>query len=276
MRKILALILAMALVFSLSACSKDAEKDDVAENDTVAEDTVKSNVLRVGVDDTYPPMEFRNESNELIGFDVDFAKALATELGMEIEFVPIAWDGIFLGLGADKYDCIISSTSITTERMENYGFSKPYLSNGQVIVVTPGNETIKSTEDLAGKNVGVQIETTADIAAEKQNALTPFELTKYDTIMDTFLDLEAGRLDCVVVDYAVALEYATQNPEGYLITTAQLTNEPIAVCMNKEDTELIEKVNTGITSLQEAGKMKELSNTWFGDDYTSNIDEELR
>lgn len=273
MKKIISLILVLGMILSLAACTG---KEDTAKPDATEENAGEKTVLRVGVDDTYPPMEYRNENNELIGFDVDFAKALATEMGVEVEFVPIAWDGIFLGLGADKYDCIISSVSITAERLESYGFSKPYLSNGQVIVVAPGNESIKTPADLAGKKIGVQIETTADIAAEKQNALTPFEISKYDTIMDTFADLKSGRLDCIVVDYAVAIEYATASPDDYVITSAQLTNEPIAVCMNKEDTELVEKVNAGITALQESGKMKEMSNLWFKEDYTSNIDEELR
>lgn len=275
MKKIISLILVLGMVLALSACAKDTGNENT-NPDTTEENAGASNVLRVGVDDTYPPMEYRNENNELIGFDVDFAKALAEEMGMEVEFISIAWDGIFLGLGADKYDAIISSVSITEERLENYGFSKPYLSNGQVIVVTPGNESIKTPADLAGKKVGVQIETTADVAAEKQNSMTPFELSKYDTIMDTFADLKSGRLEAVVVDYAVALEYATASPENYVITSAQLTNEPIAVCMNKEDTELVEKVNVAITALQDSGKMKELSVQWFKEDYTSNIDEELR
>lgn len=275
MKKIISIILVLGMVFALSACAKEVDNTNTTP-DATEENAGEKQVLRIGVDDTYPPMEYRDENNELVGFDIDFANALAEEMGMDVEFISIAWDGIFLGLGADKYDAIISSVSITEERLENYGFSKPYLSNGQVIVVTPGNESIKTPEDLAGKKVGVQIETTADIAAEKQNSVTPFEISKYDTIMDTFADLKAGRLEAVVVDYAVALEYATASPEDYVITSAQLTNEPIAVCMNKEDTELVEKVNAAITALQESGKMKELSINWFKEDYTSNIDEELR
>jgi len=275
MKKIISLILVLGMVLALAACAKDAGNENTTP-DATEENAGADNVLRIGVDDTYPPMEYRDENNELIGFDVDFAKALGEEMGMEVEFISIAWDGIFLGLGADKYDAIISSVSITPERLENYGFSKPYLANGQVIVVTSGNESVKTPADLAGKKVGVQIETTADVAAEKQNSETPFELSKYDTIMDTFADLKSGRLDAVVVDYAVALEYTTTSPEDYVITSAQLTNEPIAVCMNKEDTELVEKVNAALTALQDSGKMTEFSVKWFNEDYTSDIDEELR
>lgn len=273
MKKLVALLLALTLVLSLGACSKkDATEDAYGDASTPAK-----TIIKVGVDDSYPPMEFRDENNQLVGFDIDFGKALAQELDVEFEYVPIAWAGIFVGLTSGKYDCIISSVSLTPDRLEEYDFSNPYLSNGQVIVVAPGDESITKPEDLAGKNVGVQIETTADIAAAKQNELTPFkEYSKFDTIVATFADLKTGRLDCVVVDYAVAIEYATKSPEDFVITSAQLTNEPIAVCLKKGNTELKEKMDAAIKKLQDSGKMKELSMTWFADDYTSNIDEELR
>jgi polar amino acid transport system substrate-binding protein len=197
-------------------------------------------------------------------------------MGVEIEFVSTAWDGIFTGLTTDKYDCIISSVSITPERLESYEFSKPYLSNGQVIVVKKGDASIASSADLGGKKVGVQLETTADIASQKQMEATPFELSQYDDIIQTFADLKTGRLDCIVVDYAVAIEYCAKNPEDYEITTAQLTNEPIAVCIKKGNTELKDKVNGAITALQEKGTMLSISDKWLGGDYVSNIDEELR
>lgn len=257
-------LLFLVLVFVLASvgCAKD-KKDDV---------------LLIGVDDSYPPMEYHDDkTNDLIGFDIDFANALAAEMGIKVEFVSNAWDGIFLGLESEKYDCIISSVSLTNERLETYDFTKPYLANGQVIVVKPGDDTIKVAEDLAGKKVGVQIETTADIAAKKQDELTPFDkLTQYDDITQTFADLQTGRLDCIVVDYAVALDYVSKSPSDFLITTAQLTNEPIAICLKKGNTELRDDMNAAIKKLQENGKMKEISMKWFNEDYTSNIDENLR
>lgn len=260
MKKLVILLLMMSMISSLVACSK---KDN-------------SNKLIIGIDDTYPPMEFRDENNELVGFDVDFAKALGKELGLEIEFVPTAWDGIFSGLESKKYDVIISSVSTTPERLESYEFSNSYLANGQVIVVKKGNASITTANDLKGKKVGVQLETTADIATKKQKAKTPFELTQYDDIIQTFSDLKSGRLDAIVVDYAVAIEYTTKSPKDYEITSAQLTNEPIGVCIKKGNTELKDKINKAIATLQENGTMKSISEEWLGDDYVSNIDKELK
>lgn len=181
-------------------------EEEVTET-TEATNVDEMTVLKIGVDDTYPPMEYRNDDMELVGFDIDFAKALGEELGVEVEFVSTAWDGIFAGLISDKYDVIISSVSITPERLQSFEFSKPYLANGQVIVVKEGDNSINSVEDLAGKKVGVQFQTTADIAATKQLETIEFELTQYDDIIQTFSDLKIGRINCIVVDYAVAIEY---------------------------------------------------------------------
>lgn len=259
MKKIIGLVILTVLALSLVGCAK--KNDDV---------------LVIGVDDVYPPMEFRNDSNELVGFDVDFVEALAEEMGMEVEFIPTAWDGIFSALNADKFDMIVSSVSITPDRLEKFEFSKPYLSNGQVLVVTPDNDVISSSADLADKKVGVQIGTTADIAAQKQKEITDFELVAYDDIVQTFADMKTGRLDVIVVDYAVAIDFVSKHPESYKITTTQLTNEPIGICMKKGNTELKEKLDKAITALQGGDKLVEISKEWLGDDYVSNIDEELR
>ncbi len=249
---------ALVLVLSVAGCSA---KDDK---------------LTIGVDDTYPPMEFRDENDELAGFDVDFANALAEEMGVEIEFVPTAWDGIFSALKSERYDMIISSVSITPGRLEEFEFSKPYLSNGQVIVVAEDAEMVETVADLEGMMVGVQLGTTADIAAAKQMEETPFELKQYDDIVQTFSDMKAGRVNAVVVDYAVAIDFVLNNPGDYKITTAQLTNEPIGVCIKQGNTELQEQVDKAITALQKNGTLIPISEKWLGGNFVSDIDEDLR
>ena len=269
MKKFLVLLMAMILTFSLAACGATEEEAPAS-----AEPAVEK--LTIGVDDTYPPMEYRDENNELVGFDIAFANALAAEMGVEIEFVPTAWDGIFSALNSDKYDMIISSVSITPDRLEGFEFSKPYLSNGQVIVVAPDNDSVTTSEDLAGKKVGVQLETTADIAATKLMDTTAFEMTRYDDIIQTFADMKTGRLDAIVVDYAVAIDYVSKDPDNFKITTAQLTNEPIGVCIKKGNTELKSRVDEAISALQDSGAMVPISEEWLGGNYVTDIDEELR
>lgn len=235
-----------------------------------------SDVLTIGVDDSYPPMEYRDENNELVGFDVAMATALGEKLGMEVEFISTAWDGIFQGLETENYDVIISSVSITPARMETFLFSEPYLANGQVIVVKPGDKSVTKPEDLDGKSVGVQIGTTADTAVQKYMETLDINLIKYDEIIQTFTAMSAGYVDYIVVDYPVAIEYVSKDPANFEISTAQLTNEPIGVCIRKDDVELKEKIDTALEELRSDGTLKEISEEWLGADYTSNIDTELR
>jgi len=254
MKKITALLMVLVLVLAVGCSPKENGK------------------LTVGVDDSYPPMEFIDDNGDLVGFDIDFATALGVEVGTEVEFISTAWDGIFVGLEAEKYDVIISSVSITSERLTNFDVSTPYLSNGQVIVVATGGPTIEQIKDLGGLIVGVQIDTTSHNSASAVQETVDFTLNPYDQIVQTFLELKTGRLDAIVVDSMVALEYTKNEPGEYSISSAQLSNEPIAVYFKKgANADLLEKVNVAIKGLQENGKLKEISLKWFGTDFTSNI-----
>jgi ABC-type amino acid transport substrate-binding protein len=94
-------------------------------------------VLKVGIDDVYPPMEFKDDKNISVGFDVDMAREIGKKIGMEVEFVSTAWDGIFTSVNTAKFDCIISAVSINKERQNNFALTKPYIANAQVMVVKP-------------------------------------------------------------------------------------------------------------------------------------------
>ncbi len=238
--------------------------------------TVGDGTLKVALSDDYPPMEYRDENNELVGFDIDFIKALEEQLGTKIEIITTAWDGIFVGLNADKYDMIISTTGITKERQEGFEQSVPYLASGQVVVVGKDNENIKDVEDLAGKKIAVQIESTGDKAATEKSEQMGFEITRYDEIVGAFNDLKSKRQDAVVVDYLVAMEYVAKNGADLVITPINLMNEPLAVTMKKGNTDLKKKIDIAIKELQKDGTMKKISTKWFNDDYTSNIDEEIK
>ena len=130
-----------------------------------------------------------------------------------------AWDGIYPALNANKFDCIISSCSETKAYVKNYAFTKPYLSNGQFIVVKPSDNSINKPEDLKGKKVGAQVNTTSSRAAEKYQKITPFELTKYDQVVQPFADLKTGRIEAIVVDEMVGKDYESKDPESYKVTT---------------------------------------------------------
>lgn len=254
------ILVALMMIF-LGGCA-DGPKDE--------------NVLKVGVSDDYPPFEFRNENNETVGFEIDMAKALGEQLGMEVEFVSTAFDTIFVGLESGNYDVIISAVSITPSRLESMLFTKPHLSNGQVVVTRTGAATVNAMEELSGLKVGVQLGTTADVAAEKYQEDVDFELVKYDEIIQTFTAMKAGHVDVIVVDYAVAIDYASKEPQSYAISDVLLTNEPIGIALRKDSADLLDKLNDALDAIRADGTLKSLSMEWLGEDYTSEIDEELR
>ncbi len=244
-------------------------------------DPLADGKLNIAVDDTYLPMEFRNDKNELVGFDIDLAEALSKKLGVEADIQTVAWDGIFTGLTSNQYDVIISSTSITPERQKNYAQSDPYISNGIVIVGRtdyPDGEKATTFQELEGKTVGVQLETSADIAAQKLESETgtKVNLKQFDGMLDAFSALEGKQIDYVMTDVGVAKYYVSQKPETFVITTtAPLSNEPIGVTARKDEQELIDKINEALKELREDGTLKQISEKWFGEDMTSDIDTDL-
>ncbi len=263
--KKLSIALAMLFImsFTLSACGTKAKAWD-------------GKVLRIGVDDSYPPMEYRDDKNKLVGFDVDLAEALAQKLGVKTEYTPIIFDGIFAALDTNKYDIIVSSVSMTKSRTEKYLFTKPYLANGQYIVVAPGNNSINKLEDLKGKKIGVQRGTTASSSADKYKSQIGFEVVSYDQVIQPFADLKTGRLDAVVADGMVAEDYAAKDSSSFKVSSVKLTNEPISICMTKANSDLQSKLNKALEEIKADGTLKKISEKWNnGKDLTNNIDEKL-
>ena len=271
-RKLLGLSLAIVMILALvlTGCSSGSK---VAKEDALAD-----GVLSIGVDDTYLPMEFRNDQNELVGFDIDFANALAAELGVKTEFQTVSWDGIFNGLNAKQYDVIVSSTSITPERQKAFSMSDPYVANGIVIVSRKDATPVVTFDQLEGKTLGAQIETTADIAAEKLKADqgVNVEIKKFDGMLDAFAALQGKQIDNVITDIGVAMYYVAQNPDLYVVSSDVLTNEPIGVTARLTDTALTDTINTAVKKLQDNGKLTEISMKWFGKDMSTNIDATLK
>lgn len=253
---VLAIVLAMAFTFSACGSGKDDK------------------VLRVGIDNTYPPMEYKDDSGSNVGFDIELANAIGDKLGKKIEFVPTAWSAIFTALNTDKFDCIISSLSITDERKKTIAFTRPYISNSQVIVVKADNTTIGSEKDLKDKIVGVQLGTTSEDSCKEFTKTTPFkDFKKYDGMTEVLSELKIGRIDAVVTDLVVAKYFvAKDTSKSYKIVNTTLPSEPIGVGTNKSNNaKLAEDIDKILADLMADGTLKKISEKWFGEDMTSNI-----
>jgi len=268
--KWLSLTLIVIMAVSMVACAGESKT-------TAQDDAQEVKTIKIGLDDAYPPFEFHDEAtNDLIGFDIDFGKALAEEMGVDVEYVPTAWDGIFNGVNTGQYDMIISCVSITPDRVEAFEMTSPYLANGIVIVSAVDGTQAATIEELAGKKVGVQLETTADIAAKKFIANGyDLELSQFNSVMEAFAALKGGSIEYIMVDSSVGGFYISNDPESFQISSGLLSNEPIGVCITKGNEELAADVNNAIAALQEKGTMAEISTKWFSADFATEIDADL-
>ncbi len=219
----------------------------------------------IASDASFPPMEFVDEAKNIVGFDVDLIQAIAKDQKIEVEIKNVAWDGIFAGLEAGQYDAILSSVTITDERKEKYDFSEPYFNANQGIVVRADDTAIKSEKDLAGKTVGVQIETTGAIAVRK---IEGAKIKQFDTPDLAMLDLVNKNVDAVVVDTPVAANYALQAAQfkGKLKIAGEIvTNEVYGMTVQKGDPKkLLPLFNAGLKNVKASGEYKRIYEKWIG------------
>jgi len=216
-------------------------------------------------DATWPPMEFVDANKEIVGYSIDFMKAAGQEAGFTPVFKAVAWDGIFAGLDANKYDAICSSVSITEERRKVMDFSEPYFKVRQALIVPTGSSA-KTLEDLKGKKVGSQISTTGTFAVKAVEGVVS---KTYDEVGLAIEDLYNGRIDAVVCDDPVAANYALANEKykeklriAAVIETGEV--EYYGIAMKKGNSEVMELVNKGIQAVKAKGMDKEFQKKWIG------------
>lgn len=249
---ILTLVAVLILVTGVS-CSK---KDDSAAKG--ADETV---TLIIASDCTWPPMEFVNTDKEIVGYDIDFIRAVAKEGGFEVDIRNTAWDGIFASLGNGESDAVISSVTITEDRKKTMDFSLPYINAGQVLIVSK-DSSAKTLEDLSGKEVGAQIGTTGAIEIDNSGAT----LKTYDELGFAIEDLANGRIEGVVADTPIAADYVLQNDnykDTLMIVGDSFTDEFYGIAVKKGNSEVLDLINKGVKAVQDKGIDKELEDKWL-------------
>jgi polar amino acid transport system substrate-binding protein len=267
LKKVLLLMLSVIFAAALFAgCGSTSGNQSQAQGDNSLDKVKKAGVLKVGLEDSFPPMEFRDKQNELKGFDIDMANEIGKKLGVKTEFVCTDFNGIILALKSGKFDTIISGLSITDERKKEISFSDPYVTNSQIIVVKNGNTTIKNANDLKGKIIGVGLGTTSETVAAKLQGLK--EVKKYDKTTEELQDLLIGRIDAVVVDEPVGRYYISDSDkkDKYSVLEEKLSKEPMGIGFKNEDKGLKEAVQKAADELKKDGTFSKLSIKWFGTD----------
>lgn len=263
MKKTLALLL--VLVMALAVLSGCAQEEAAPEKNSL--DVIKEKgEFVLGLDDSFPPMGFRDDNGDIVGFDIDLAKEVADRMGVELVLKPVDWDGIALSLKNGDIDVIWNGLTITEERKENMGFTKPYLNNRQIIVVRDGSE-IAAKVDLAGKVVGVQLGSSSDAALndEPEVAETVKEVRKYSNNVEALLDLANEGTDAVVVDEIVGRYYIAKKPGIYAVLDDYFTDEEYGVGYRLEDEAFGAELDRILDEMKEDGTADAISEEWFGE-----------
>lgn len=253
-KSVILLAISMTIVVGLVGCGENK-----------SENTMDKKEIIVGFDDTFVPMGFKDSNGDYTGFDIELAQAVGEKLGKTIVLQPIDWTMKESELNNKNIDMIWNGFSITNDRKEKVDFSKPYLKNKQVII-TLKNSTIKTKEDLKGKIVGTQDQSSAvDAIGDYKSNFK--ELVTFSTNDDALRDLEAGRLEAVVADEVLSRYYINiKGDNNYNILEENFGDEEYAVGMRKDDDELVEALNKAYDEVVSDGKASEISKKWFGED----------
>ena len=192
----------------------------------------------VGLDDTFAPMGFRDKDNNIVGFDIDLAKATFKEMGLEVEFKAIDWTAKEAELSSKKIDCIWNGLSVTPDRIKNLSMSKRYCANRELVMSMDKNINIKSAEELKNYKIATQADSAAadDIKANELYDEFKDNVTEYKTYDQALLDMKAGRIDVVVIDEVYAT-YNNQNKEKLYESEFNFGSDDYAVGFRQEDTE---------------------------------------
>lgn len=285
MKKKLAILLTAILAFGMfTGCGsstgnsanvpsteKEAAGETESQKNTIDLSDVKlmkDGVLTVGVEIGYPPFEdFAEDGTTPIGFDIDIATEVASRLGLEVNFINTAWDGIFAGIDTN-YDCVCSAVTITDERKETMSFSTPYINNYQAIVIPTGSDlAISSFNDLDGMTVAVQKETTSDelMSDYKSTGTIDVEIVANEKVTSCFTQLTNGEVDAIAVDSTVADGYVAQKPDLYKIAYEdEKEPEQFGIAMGLKNAALQTAVNEALAQMEADGFIKETYDYWFG------------
>lgn len=288
-KKLLALLMAGAMSATLlSGCGgtetpsdstgetaqTNQDTDQTESEDTSLQYILDNGKLVMGLDSSFPPMGFEDETGAIVGFDIDVATEVSKILGVELVTQPISWDAKELELNSNNIDCIWNGFSKTAEFDEAMSLSIPYMENHMALVVLP-TSGITTIADMEGKSLALQSGSSAEKALDSEEGTQLREAisgtNRFDENLSALFDLEAGGSDAVLMDDVVANYLIETSGKEMVILSDFLYAEDYVIGFRKSDVALTEAVNDALRQLKEDGTLTEISMKWFDSDIIADM-----
>ena len=263
MKKIFSIMLVCLMAASLAFAS--GKKDSGVDNSLEA--LKARGVFVLGLDDAFPPLGFRDDANNIVGYDIDLAAEVCKRLGVELKCQPIDWAAKEQELNTGNIDCIWNGFTMTPEREAALSFTKPYLDNAQVVIVR-SDAGIASLADLAGKKIGLQAGSSAADAVEANPNFkaTLDEVVEFKDNLTALMDLEIGGVDGVVMDMVVGNYSIMTTGKNFVALSENLSSEKYGIGFRKKDVKLRDEVQKILEEMAADGTVAAISAKWFGSD----------
>ena len=269
-------VMAAAGVLTLSGCSNSSTSTAASSGASSAADSAAdqlaaiqaSGKLIVALEGAWQPWSYHDESDTLVGYDVEVSRAIAEKLGVEPEYVESDWDSLFAGLDAGRYDMVCNGVEVTEERAKTYAFTTPYGYIHTALAVRKDNEDIHSFEDLKGKTTANSLASTYMELAESYGAT----VQGIDTLEETIQLLTAGRIDATLNADVSFYDYLNVHPDAdfkLVAFTEEASHVAIPLRKGDETATLLEAINNAIEELRADGTLSELGEKYFGQDISS-------
>jgi len=250
------LIVAAGMIFAQSA-----------GGDNSLQNIMNKKKFIMGLDDSFPPMGFRNDKNEIVGYDVDLAKEVTKRMGVELVLQPIDWAAKEQELRTFQIDCIWNGFTITDERKKNVLYTPPYLKNAQVLVVK-SNSPVQTLKDLAGKSAGTQAGSSSVDALKAapafRNSLKG--VVEYKDFLTALMDLDVGGVDAIVIDLVLANDNIRRSGRPFRILTETLEDEEFGIGFRLGEKALCDKVWATLLEMTKDGTVAKIATQWLGAD----------